>query len=186
MTRRLTAVIALVLLAGLARASAHQAQADSVVVFETEKGTIEFRLYASEAPKSVEHILALVRRNFYRGLRFHRAERTLVQIGDPLSRDVSRRDYWGSGGSGRAIGVAEFSKRSHRRGTVGLAHAGTPEYADSQLYFMKAASPALDGKHVIIGQVTAGLDVLDRLEVTDRLKVAYVKGEGPPAAAPPF
>lgn len=151
---------------------------DPMVVFETEKGTIEFRLYASSAPESVAHIVALVERHFYRGQRFHRAERSLVQIGDPLSRDVSRRDYWGSGGSGAPIGVAEFNPRTHRRGAVGLAHAGAAEYADSQIYFMKATSPGLDGKHVVIGQVTAGLDVLDRLEVTDRVIVDRIKGEG--------
>lgn len=151
---------------------------DPVIVFETEKGTIEFRLYASAAPQSVEHILTLVRKHFYRGQRFHRAERSLVQIGDPMSRDVSRRDYWGSGGSGTRIGVAEFNDHTHRRGAVGLAHAGSAEYADSQIYFMKAASPSLDRRHVVIGQVVSGLDVLDRLEVTDRVIVDTVKGEG--------
>lgn len=181
MTRRLALAALTTMLAGTPGAPAAQtAAALPVVVFETARGTIEFQLFEKDAPKSTAHLLALVRKNFYRGLRVHRAERSLVQVGDPLTRDVSRRAYWGSGGSGRPIGVAEFSKlRVHRRGAVGLAHAGAPEYADSQIYFMKADSPSLNGKHVVVGQVTAGMSVVDTLVVTDVVRRAYVKGEGP-------
>src|SRR5215211_7151991 len=59
-----------------------------VVVFETSKGNFEMELYPTEAPKSVEHILTLVRRNFYNGLRIHRfVEGFVVQFGGPQSRD---------------------------------------------------------------------------------------------------
>lgn len=159
--------------------------ADPVLVIETAKGTIEIQLLASEAPKSVEHILALAKRNFYRGQRFHRVTETLAQFGDPTSRDMSRIDYWGTGGSGRPIGVAEFSKRlSHQRGTVALAHGGSPLAADSQLYIMKAASPSLNGKHVIVGRVTAGMPVVDRIVKTDRLVNVSLKGADPEAQPP--
>jgi peptidylprolyl isomerase len=180
MTRRILAAACVVMCAAVAGASARQTPEAPVVVFETVKGTIEFRLYPADAPRSVEHVLTLVRKHFYRGLRFHRVERSLAQIGDPATRDMTRRAYWGRGGSGTAVGVAEFSRRSHGRGAVGLAHAGNAEHADSQIYFLKAPNPALDGKHVVIGQITAGLDVLDRIEEADRVKVAYVKGEGRP------
>ena len=63
------------------------------------------------APKSVEHILALVKRSFYRGQRFHRVTASLVQFGDPQSRNMSRQDYWGTGNSGTPIGVFELSKK---------------------------------------------------------------------------
>ena len=60
--------------------------AGPVVVLETAKGTIEFETYPEEAPKTVARILELVKKNFYNGLRFHRAEPNfLVQIGDPMS-----------------------------------------------------------------------------------------------------
>jgi hypothetical protein len=65
------------------------------LVLETAKGTIEIRMYQAESPKSVEKILGLVKRGFYRGQRIHRVERSLVQFGDPSSRDVSRKDWWG-------------------------------------------------------------------------------------------
>jgi peptidyl-prolyl cis-trans isomerase B (cyclophilin B) len=150
--------------------------ANPVLVFETMKGTFEIELYQSDAPKSVEHILALMKRSFYRGQRFHRATAALVQWGDPQTRDMSRRDYWGNGNSGSPIGVFELSKKyTHVRGAVGLAHSGNPLGADSQLYIMKAASPNLDGKHAIIGRVTAGMAVVDKIAVEDMIKNASVK-----------
>src|SRR5687768_9724949 len=129
----------------------------STVTLETAKGAIQIHLFTTEAPKSVAHILALVKNNFYRGQRIHRVEASLVQFGDQTSRDMTMREWWGRRGSGRAIGVAELNKRPHVRGAVSLAHSGDPRYADSQLFIMKAASPSLNGKHVVIGQVTTGM-----------------------------
>src|SRR5678815_5780759 len=106
-----------------------------IVVFETSKGNFEMELYPNEAPKSVEHILTLVRRNFYNGLRVHRfVEGFVVQFGEPLSRDVSKKAQWGGGGSGKALGVAEISpKHPHKLGAVALAHPNDPLLADSQI-----------------------------------------------------
>src|SRR5579862_2409227 len=109
----------------------------ATLLLDTAKGPIEIELYRDDAPKSVDHILALVRRGFYRGLRFHRVEPSLVQFGDPLTRNMTYRDGWGTGGSGQPIGVAEISKRHlNVRGAVGLAYAGRPLDADSQLYIL--------------------------------------------------
>src|SRR4051812_4255521 len=150
--------------------------ANPVLVFETAKGSFDIELFKADAPKSVDHILALMKRSFYRGQRFHRVTASLAQFGDPQSRDMSRRDYWGTGGSGSPIGVFEVSKaHTHVRGAVGLAHSGNPLGADSQLYIMKSASPGLDGKHAIIGRVTAGMAVVDKLTVEDMIKNATVK-----------
>jgi len=147
-----------------------------VLVFETAKGTIEIELYAAEAPKSVAHVLALMKRNFYRAQRFHRVTASLVQFGDPQSRDMTKRDYWGTMSSGSPIGVFELVKKyTHIRGTVGLAHSGNPLGADSQLYIMKAPSPALDGKHAIIGRVTTGRNVVAQVVVADVIRDARVK-----------
>jgi peptidyl-prolyl cis-trans isomerase B (cyclophilin B) len=157
------------------------ASANPVIVVETAKGTFEIELFKSEAPKSVAHILQLVSDNFYRGLRFSRAEPGLVQVGDPQSRDVSKEAYWGSGNSGNPIGVAEISKtRKHERGTVALAHSGYPQSADSQFYIMKVASPSLDGKYAIIGKVTtpAGMAVVDKIVKKDAVLSIKLKGAG--------
>jgi len=162
-------------------APAAATSANPVIVVETAKGTFEIELFQKEAPKSVEHILKLVNDNFYRGLRFSRSEASLVQVGDPLTRDVSREAYWGSGGSGNPIGVAEISKtRKHERGTVALAHSGAAQAADSQFYIMKTASPSLDGKYAIIGHVTtpAGMAVVDKIAKKDVVVSMKVKGAG--------
>ena len=152
-----------------------------VVVIETMKGNIEIELFAKDAPKSVARLLTLVRENFYRGLRFHRVEPNfLVQIGDPATRDFRRRGMWGRGGSGQSIGVAEIAKQHrHVRGAVGLAHSGRPERADSQFYIMRGARPALDGKYAIVGRVISGMDVVDKLALTDMVRKVSVKGEVP-------
>jgi len=156
------------------------APGNPVVVLETVKGVIEIELFENDAPKSVAQIVRLANQNFYRGQRFHRAERSLVQTGDPNSRDFTKRNVWGSGGSGKQIGVAEISKaRKHVRGAVGLAHAGNPVRADSQFYIMKAASPSLDGKHAVIGRVISGMDVVDKLAVGDMIRKVSVKGAVP-------
>jgi cyclophilin family peptidyl-prolyl cis-trans isomerase len=167
-------------LAGAQAARGSAAGASPVMVIETVKGTIEIQLHQSEAPKSVEHILALVKRSFYRSQRVHRAEASLVQFGDPQSRDMTKQASWGSGSSFKPIGVAEISKRRHVRGTVGLAHSGNARLADSQIYIMKAASPSLDGKHAIIGQVVRGMPVVDKLERADLLKLVTIKAAGQP------
>ena len=152
------------------------AAGDPVIVLDTAKGTIEIQLFRADAPKSVEHILELMKRSFYRGQRFHRVTASIAQFGDPQSRDMTRKAYWGSGGSGSPIGVFELNKkRTHVRGAVGLAHSGNPLGADSQLYIMKAASPGLDGKHTIVGRVSAGLAVVDKIAADDLIKNATVK-----------
>src|SRR5687767_16037108 len=116
--------------AGRAAAAAPQRSpgAGPVIVFETSRGTFEMETYPNEAPKSVAHILTLVRRNFYNGLRVHRfVSGFVVQFGDPQTRDMTKRDNWGRLGSGRSIGVAEISpKRPHKVGAVALAHGGDP------------------------------------------------------------
>jgi cyclophilin family peptidyl-prolyl cis-trans isomerase len=154
--------------------------AGPIIVVETAKGTFEFETYPQEAPKSVEHILGLVKRNFYTGQRVHRVEPGfVVQWGDSRTRDMTKRDQWGTGsggGSSKPIGVAEFSKkRLHVKGAVGLAHAGDPTQADSQVYVMLNTRPGLDGKYVVIGKVLSGMDVVEKLAVTDVIKKMTVK-----------
>ena len=167
-------------LSGPARASQSSKTAPlPTLVADTVKGSIEIELYPADAPKSVAHVLDLVRKGFYRGLRFHRVEASLVQVGDPNSRNMTMRDWWGREGSGSPVGVAEISKRlRHFRGTVGLANTGSPALSDSQFYIMKVnTASSLDGKYTIVGHVTKGMDVVDRIEVADILRLVTIKGE---------
>ena len=181
---RIRSVMAIVALAGIGLAWPVSGQtppaANPILVLDTAKGVIEIELLRGDAPKSVDYIVALVRKNFYRGLRFHRVERMLVQVGDPTSRDVSKKAWWGRTGTTPTVGIAEISRRlTHVRGTVGLAHVGDPKYASSQFYIMKDASTSLNGKYAIIGRVRAGMPVVDQIQAADVLKQATIKGAAP-------
>jgi cyclophilin family peptidyl-prolyl cis-trans isomerase len=151
-----------------------------IIVFETSKGTFEVETYPNEAPKTVAHILSLVKKNFYNGLRVHRFEPGfVVQWGDPQTRDMTKRDLWGTAGSGSAIGVSEVSKkRPHVSGSVGAAFLSDPRQADSQIYVTLSPQPQLNSRYTVLGHVVSGMEVVTQLRVTDVIKRASVKGAG--------
>ena len=153
-----------------------------VLVIDTAKGVIEVELNPADAPKSVAHIVALAKNGFYRGQRFHWVTPGVVQFGDPLSRDMTKRSEWGSGGSGirmanKPLGVAEFSKKPFVRGTVGLAYrvGSKPENADSQMFILTAPNPAMAGKYTQIGKVTKGIEIAGKIEMQDIIKNVTVR-----------
>jgi peptidylprolyl isomerase len=148
---------------------------------ETAKGVMVVETYPMDAPKSFEHILALVKRKFYDNQAVHRVVAgQAVQFGDPQSRNMMLVDWWGRGpnsGSGKMIGVSEISKtRKHRRGTLAIANSGSPALADSQLFIALRPVPAWDGKYTILGQVTSGIEVADKLVRGDKIKTFTVTG----------
>ena len=145
--------------------------AGPVIVVETVKGIFEFETYPNEAPKTVARIVELVNKRFYNGLRVHRVVPNFVmQLGDPATRDMTRQADWGRGGSGTPIGAAEITKsRSHVKGAVAMAHAGDATKADSQWYVTLSPQTALDGKYTVFGKVISGMDVVVKLQVTDRI-----------------
>ena len=159
-----------------------QTAGNPTLVLDTAKGAIEIELLRGDAPKSVAYIIDLVEKNFYRGQRFHRVERSLVQVGDIASRDVTKKEWWGRSVHTPTIGVGEISKKLiHVRGSVGLAYAagGTPAGANSQFYILKEAMPSLNGKYTIIGRVRVGLPTVDTIQVGDVIKNATIKEATP-------
>ena len=121
-----------------------------------------------------------MKKNFYNGLRVHRVEPGfVVQWGDRKTRDMTKRDSWGRGpddGSGKPVGVAEFSKRiPMTRGALGMAHSGDAKEADSQIFVLLGDRPNLAGKYAIFGRVISGMDVVSKLEVTDVIKRMTLK-----------
>ena len=151
--------------------------AGPIIVLDTSKGIIEIETYPEEAPKSVAYILALVKKGFYNGQRFHRAEPGFViQIGDPQTRDMTKQADWGRGNSGTPVGVVEITKkRKHGPGAVGLAHSGSAKEAAGQFYITLRAAPSLDGKYVVFGRVIKGLDVASKIQRADVLKKASLR-----------
>ena len=151
-----------------------------VIIVETSRGTFAIETFPDEAPKSVAHVLALVRRGFYDGQRVHRAVPGFaIQWGDPQTRDTAKEASWGRGAaasSGEPIGAAELSKkRVQVKGTVGLAHLGDPTKADSQLYVTLAKRDELVGRYTVVGRVVAGVDVPERIQRADVIQRMYVR-----------
>ena len=156
--------------------------AGAVLVVETVKGMFEVETYPNEAPKTVDHILGLIKRNFYNGQRILRiVPNQLVQFGDPQTRDMTKQAWWGRGfdaGSGHSVGVAEFSKkRPHKVGSVSMAHPGDAREADSQMFISLSAQPKWNGQYTVFGQVISGMDVVRKLAVTDRIVKVTVRPE---------
>lgn len=151
-----------------------------VIVVETSKGTFAFETYPDEAPRTVRHVVDLVKRGFYDGQRVHRAIPGFVaQWGDPQSRDPSKEAVWGRGrgaASGAPIGAAEISKkRLHVKGAVAMSHPGNPALADSQIYVTLADRRELNGRYGVFGRVISGADVPERLQKGDLIRRMYLR-----------
>jgi cyclophilin family peptidyl-prolyl cis-trans isomerase len=133
---------------------------ENTLILEVEHGTITIALRPDLAPKHVEQIKTLARRGFYNGVPFHRViEGFMAQGGDPTGT--------GSGGSDLPDIEAEFSPPGvarFQRGTCGMARTSDPNSANSQFFIMFAPASSLDGQYTIWGQVTAGMDVVDKIK----------------------
>jgi cyclophilin family peptidyl-prolyl cis-trans isomerase len=164
----------------LAERSGQDRAAAVVIVVDTARGSFALETYLNEAPKTVAHIVDLVKGGFYDGQHVHRAEPGfVVQWGDPRSRDLSRRAEWGRGpeaSSGHPIGVGEMTKkRLHTKGAVAVAHQGLPSQADSQIYVTLADRKDLDGRYTVFGHLVSGDDVVATLQAGDEIRRMYVR-----------
>jgi cyclophilin family peptidyl-prolyl cis-trans isomerase len=181
--RKFRAVVGLgfaVVVFAVVRPAARAQSAGPIVVVDTSKGTFAFETYPDDAPKTVAHILALVRSGFYDGQRIHRAlPGFLAQWGDPRSRDPNLQGEWGKGAaasSGTPIGVSEITKKHlHTKGAIGVAHMGLPAQADSQIYVTLADRPDLNGRYTVFGHLVSGDDVVDRLQIGDVIRKMVVR-----------
>ncbi|CAN5843155.1 hypothetical protein BH11GEM1_BH11GEM1_30640 [soil metagenome] len=127
---------------------------------QTERGTMEFVLFASDAPLTVYNVTSLARDGYFDGQLFHRVvPNFVVQSGDP------RGD--GNGGPGYAI-RDELNRHRYIRGTLGMALSG-PDTGGSQFFVTHSPQPHLDGGYTVFGQLADGEDVLDRIVQGDRI-----------------
>lgn len=137
-----------------------RASKDSVRI-KTAKGDIVFKLLPEAAPNTVARFKELVSQGFYNGTVFHRViPGFVIQGGDPKGT--------GTGGSGTKL-KAEFSELKHKKGTVAMARAQDINSADSQFYIALGKQPHLDGKYTIFGDVTEGIEVLDKIKKGDKM-----------------
>ena len=163
-----------VLLAGVAPLAAQPKAARQAVITLDKGGEIVLELFPADAPRHVENFARLVGRGFYDGQRFHRVEDWVVQVGDPQSRTLPMdHPGMGTGGSGDTI-KAEFNRRPHERGAVGMARGNDPDSASSQFYIVLKPARGLDGQYTVFGRVTRGMELVDGLRRGDRIKSVKV------------
>jgi len=137
-------------------------------VFVTTRGTIEAELFADEVPKTVANFEQLANSGFYDGTKFHRViPNFMIQGGDPDSKTGKGRV--GTGGPGYTI-KCETDKNVHKHvaGTLSMAHAGK-DTGGSQFFICHSPQPHLDGKHTVFGQVSKGMDIVNRVGQNDEV-----------------
>lgn len=136
----------------------------TVALMATNMGVIELELYPKEAPLAVKNFIKLATEGFYDGTRFHRVIRDfMIQGGDPLSKDLSMRARWGTGGPGYTFADEPKSSVKLVRGVLAMANAG-PNTNGSQFFIITTKeTPWLQGKHTGFGKVISGMDVVDKI-----------------------
>ena len=154
------------------------------VIQMAKGGRIVIKFYPQDAPLSVANFIKLAKKGFYDGLTFHRVVPGFVAQGGDPNGD-------GSGGPGYSI-KGEFSdngvnnSQTHVKGAVAMARTNDPDSAGSQFYICLEAQPALDGKYAVFGQVVEGMDLVEQIQVGDKMEKVTIVGGGAkkPAAQP--
>ena len=136
--------------------------ADSeVAVIEMENaaayGTIKIELYSNIAPKMVERFKELAREGVYDGTTFHRINQSVIQGGDPLSKDADPTND-GTGRSNKPSVGAEFSDIPYDTGIVGAARSQDFNSANSQFFITLKRESGFDNKYTIFGKVIEGMN----------------------------
>ncbi len=123
-----------------------------------DKGQIVIKLRPDLAPQHAERIKTLAREHFYDNVPFHRViEGFMAQTGDGQNHN-------GTGGSKYPNLPAEFSQVPFKRGIVGMARKSDPNSANSQFFIMYKETPPLNGQYTVVGEVVAGMNVVDKIK----------------------
>jgi cyclophilin family peptidyl-prolyl cis-trans isomerase len=135
--------------------------ANQQVLIKTNKGNITLQLFVEDAPGTTSNFLKLVDSSFYDGKYFHRVvPQFVIQGGCP------RGDGWGSLDWTQR---SEFSNyQTYETGTVGVASAGK-DTEGVQFFITHCPTPHLDGRYSIFARVASGMDVVNKMEVGDRM-----------------
>jgi peptidylprolyl isomerase len=138
------------------------ADTENTLVLDTTQGPIKIEMNPEAAPQHVARIKELVREGFYDGIVFHRViDGFMAQTGCP--------EGTGTGGSGKKL-KAEFNTTKHKRGTVSMARAASPDSGDSQFFICFADAPWLDNQYTAWGQVTEGMENVDKIKRGEPVK----------------
>jgi peptidyl-prolyl cis-trans isomerase B (cyclophilin B) len=165
-------------------------------VIETSVGTIVLDLLSERAPNHVAFFSKTAREGGYDGTIFHRVIRHgIIQGGDPLSKDDTARDRYGTGGLNRL--KPEITQEKHTRGAVSAVLVpNRPDSAGTQFFICIADQPALDGQYTVFARVVDGILVAQKISEAaaddkgaplERIVMTRVTIRDKPAATPdPF
>jgi peptidylprolyl isomerase len=138
------------------------ADKENTLILETTQGPVTIAMKPDLAPNHVKRIKELVREGFYDGVVFHRViDGFMAQTGCPHGT--------GTGGSGQKL-KAEFTPTKHVRGTVSMARAQNPDSGDSQFFICFADSPWLNNQYTVWGEVTSGMENVDKIKRGEPVK----------------
>jgi peptidyl-prolyl cis-trans isomerase B (cyclophilin B) len=147
-------------------ASMSNSSTNEVAVINTTEGTMVIAFWPEAAPNTVANFEKLAKQGFYDGTCFHRIIKGfMIQGGDPLTKDQSAEDRWGTGGPGYTI-KAEFNDHSHQYGVISMARSSDPDSAGSQFFICDGDASFLDHKYTAFGHLIQGSDVLDKIANT--------------------
>ncbi|MBX9928623.1 MAG: peptidylprolyl isomerase [Gemmatimonadaceae bacterium] len=146
--------------------------------FETNQGTIVANLFDDAAPIAVANFEKLANSGFYDGVKFHRViPDFVVQGGDPLSKELPNgHPRVGTGGPGYQIKCETAGNpNKHNVGALSMAHAGK-DTGGSQFFMVlsEANTRHLNGVHTVFGQITSGLDVMQKIKPNDHMNSVRV------------
>lgn len=168
-------------------AAAKAAAPENTLYLDLKSGRVTIELLPDLAPKHVERIKQLTREGFYDGIIWHRViPGFMAQTGDP--------DGTGMGGSDYPDLPAEFSSYAYKRGTIGAARTADPNSANSQFFicFTDDGCSFLTGDYTVWGQVTGGMELVDRIATGEpprnpdkivKMQIAADADKAAPAAA---
>ena len=135
-----------------------------IATMQTNFGEIKIELFLSDAPKTVGNFVKLAESGFYDATKFHRVIKGfMIQAGDPLTKDDSLKDRWGTGGPGYSFSDEIHSNNHNVVGTISMANAG-PNTNGSQFFINTDNNDFLDTKHTVFGKIITGMDVIRTIE----------------------
>jgi peptidyl-prolyl cis-trans isomerase B (cyclophilin B) len=147
-------------------ASMSNSNTNEVAIINTTEGTMVIQFWTDAAPNTIANFKKLAEKGFYDGTAFHRVIKGfMIQGGDPLTKDASREDMWGTGDPGYKI-KAEFNDHSHVRGVISMARSNDPDSAGSQFFICDGNPTFLDHQYTTFGKLIKGDDVLTKIANT--------------------
>jgi peptidylprolyl isomerase len=131
--------------------------------FKTTEGNFKIELFTNTMPITTENFIKLANNGFYDNTKFHRViPEFMIQGGDPLSKDDSKKHLWGTGDPGYKIKDEFAGPNKNVVGTISMANAG-PNTGGSQFFINVANNNFLDGKHPVFGKVIEGMDIVEKI-----------------------